>query len=166
VDSAELIFGALIVLVLLGVGGFYTWGQVRTLRGLGTTANFSPDERRYVRRQAWRRLTCSVLMVVFAVLLITFYSIEQGEPPRDDRAKAAAAGKDKEPSPAEREFVRRLSLYSLVLGTLLVAILCLAFWDMLATRRYTLRQLRQINDLHDAFEQQAARLRHPRNGQT
>ena len=33
-DWAELISGALLVLLLLGLGGYYTWRQLRTLRQL------------------------------------------------------------------------------------------------------------------------------------
>jgi hypothetical protein len=105
-------------------------------------------------------------MILFAVLLVSFYTAESAAPDEPDRPATTKPAKDKEPSPAERAFARRLSVYSLILGTLLIIILCLAFLDMLATRRYTLRQIRQMHAMQDAWvEKQSARLRHPGNGQ-
>ena len=59
----------LLVAVLLGLAAYFAWRQVHALRSLPGIPNLSDEDRRYVRGQAWRRLACSVLMAVLAVLL-------------------------------------------------------------------------------------------------
>ncbi len=69
-ETAELVFGSVLVVVLLSLAGYYGWRQVRTLRSLKSPDDRSAEERRFVRRQAWLRLVGSGLMVIFAGLLV------------------------------------------------------------------------------------------------
>ena len=65
----QLFFGIVIVLVLLGLAGYYAWRQVQTLRRLRWETELSEDDRRYTTRLAWRRLLCCGLMVLLAGLM-------------------------------------------------------------------------------------------------
>jgi hypothetical protein len=67
--KSEYVFGLLLVVLLLGMAGFFAWRQILTLRSLRTADDLSPEDWHYSRTQAWRRLLCSALMLVLAVLL-------------------------------------------------------------------------------------------------
>ena len=55
----QILFTSLLILVLVGLAAYYAWRQVQALRGLRHAENLPPEDRRYVRNQAWRRLACS-----------------------------------------------------------------------------------------------------------
>jgi hypothetical protein len=76
VEPSQIIFGGLLVVGLLGMAGYFIWRQARTLQWLRTANDLSPDERRYTRNQAWRRLLCSGLLVVLAGMLATSFVLE------------------------------------------------------------------------------------------
>ena len=69
VDNSELIFGGILVVVLLALAAYYGVRQIQTLRALRIADDRSLEERAYSRKQAWRRLISSVLMVILAGLL-------------------------------------------------------------------------------------------------
>ena len=48
-----------LVALLVIVAGYYTRIQIRTLRRTTPQYEMLPDERRFLRRQAWRRLVNS-----------------------------------------------------------------------------------------------------------
>jgi hypothetical protein len=166
VDNTELVFGALLVVLLLGLAGFYSWRQIRMLRTLGrdspgsSSSWFTVDERRYLRRQAWRRIASSVLMVLFAGLLVGSYFVEGALASLHEGAEQSA-----QPNPEQRAFIYFYSWYWIVGILLFFGILVLAAIDLLATRRFTVRQLKQMQDGHQVLlNQQAAQLRMRRNG--
>jgi hypothetical protein len=160
VDNTELIFGTLLVLLLLGLAGFYSWRQIRMLRTLARDHSFSTDERRYLQRQAWRRIACSVLMVIFAGLLVGSYFVEGNLDSLHQEA-----GQSSKPNSEQREFIYFYSSYWIVGILLFFGILVLAALDLFATRRFTLGQVKQMQDSHQVLlDQQAARLRGQRNG--
>jgi hypothetical protein len=147
----ELVFASALVVLLLAVGGFYAWRQVALLRKLGTSTE-APQERGFLRTLAIRRLVCSGLILVFAGLLCGSYFLE-GIVPHE------------KPTDEDERALYTFSVYWI--GTFLVflTILCLAALDVLATRRFTLRQLRHLHEQHDEMlAQQAARVRGRRNG--
>jgi hypothetical protein len=154
-----MVSAALLALVLLALAGYYTWRQVQLLRSLRAPHIYSPLERSFLHRQAWRRLVGSGLMLLFAVMLIGLYFVE-GQlsllPERPAKSKL---------TPEQVESIHLFSYYALALAVLFFAILFLAVFDLLATRRYTLRQLREMQEDHQAMlEEQGARLRGRRNG--
>jgi hypothetical protein len=158
VDYTEIVFGALLVLLLLGLAGFYSWRQIRMLRRLRSDRSFSNDERRYLRRQAWRRVACSVLMVLFAGLLVGSYFVEGGLGSLHE-----AAGQSPKPDQEQRAFIYFFLSYWILGILLFFGIVTLAAIDWFATRRFTLRQLKQMHESHQAMlDQQAERLRRQR----
>jgi hypothetical protein len=151
VDTAELVYASVLVVLLLAMGGYYFWRQVRILRKL----RFSTDtleDKRFVRTQAIRRLVCSGLILLFAVLLPASYLLE-GILPNGDATE--------EDKPALYAF----ESFWLGMLILILIFMCVAAIDLLAARRYTLRQLRKLDQQReDLFAQQAARVRSQRNG--
>jgi hypothetical protein len=162
----QIIFGVLLVIVLLGLAGFYSWRQWAVLRGLREARDLSPEDRRYMRRQAWRRIVCSALLVVMAGLLAGHYEFE------DRYRKIVAEGEanrlrgEKPELDAEgRQFLQLYQVYWLVTLVVLLAIITLAGIDLVAIRRYGRRHYRQIQaDRRAMIENEIARLRSQRNG--
>jgi hypothetical protein len=160
VEQTEIASGALLVAVLLGMAVFFMWRQWRALRA-DSNENQPSEDRRYSRMQAWRRLTCSLLMLVLAGLLVIWLS-SYGGAVQDlvDQGKG-----ENELEPGQRRLLgESLTLVNLMLMVLL-AIIALAGWDLLAIRRYGRRHLRQIQaDRRAMIEDQIARVRSQRNG--
>lgn len=166
-EISQVAFGTLLVAALVGMAGYYGWRQVQALRAL-RAAQEPPEDRTYIRRQAWRRLVGSVLMVVFACLFAGWFAfgmddlanqlVQQGE-------EAAAASDNPVMNAAQKQAFSLIGYYSI--GTLLVFLMLVvtAGVDVLAIGRYRRRQFKKIQDDRRAMiERQAARLRSQRNG--
>jgi uncharacterized membrane protein YcjF (UPF0283 family) len=141
--NLELTFGIALALVLVGLAGFFAWrqkGSLRSLRGQGT---LSPEDQRYHRNQAWRRVAGSVLMFVCAALIVAWFFLED----------------------SLNQSAEWFALYWITVLLLVLAILCLAGFEFLAIARFGLRHHRQIQaDRRAMLEDQVARLRSRRNG--
>jgi hypothetical protein len=165
VDIAEYAVGAVLVLILLALGGLYGWGQLWLLRRLRHQSEGSALEQSYLRSRAVRRLICSLLILLLAGLLVGSYFIERGLPPQDNKAEGKGADEAAGPDQEQRDFIRLFTGYWIGIFVLFLVILTLAAVDVLATRRFALRQLNQIDESQRVLlEQQAARLRGRRNG--
>ena len=70
------IFASVLVAVLLGLAGYFGRRQLQALRGLRSAEEMPPEDRRYVRNQAWRRLAGSALMVVIAGFFVGAFFVE------------------------------------------------------------------------------------------
>ncbi len=161
----EYTFAALIILMLLGLAGFYARRQLRLLGDLRRQTDLAPEDRRFYRGQAWRRLVGCALMLVMAGLLIGSYALGQ----EDQADQVAHAGKADGPRPAltpeNRQFLQRYSEFWILFTLVLLVLLGLAFVDLWSIRRYGKQQFRQIQAEHRAqLENQVARLRSQRNG--
>jgi hypothetical protein len=162
VETSQIVFSILLVVVLLGLAGFFGWRQLLTLRTLRTSVEISDEDRVYMRRQAWRRLACSLIMVILAGMLAAHYKLE---PQAIELAEKSARDTAYKPT-AEEEHTRLvyLTFWTVVLLLLLV-IIFLAAIDMLAIRRYGLRHYRQIQaDRRAMIEGELTRIRSMRNG--
>jgi len=167
VSTTQAIFSAVLIVVLLGLAAYYAWRQVQALRGLRGQENLPPEDRRYVRNQAWRRLACSGLMVVFAGLLGGSFFIEPIAQELINRGDAAQAENPEGPvfGADEKPFVRFFTAYWISALLVLLGMVVLALWDLLAIRRFGARQFRKLQaDRRAMIERQAARLRHEGNG--
>jgi hypothetical protein len=163
----ELIFAAMIVVVLLGMGGYYAWRQWQVLASLRHQDDLAPDDRAYQFAQAWRRLVGCFLMVVLAILLSASYLIGQ-EDQAQKLGQAPAAGAEEADPAADAAHRRLLGQYGkfwIVFSFILFLLVALAFWDILAIRRFGVRTYRRIqSDRRAMIEDQLARLRSQRNG--
>jgi hypothetical protein len=157
---AEFISGAVLVVVLLGLAGYFIWRQKKTLATLHRS-DLGPEDRLYVHKQVRRRLTCSVLMIVFAGMLIGWFFLEpevrQGAPEHQAAAQDARADR--------ANMLRLVTVYWIVALLIVFAILFLAGHDLLATARFGLRLQRQLEaEQRAVLESDASRLRQERNG--
>lgn len=165
----EYFFAALIIVVLLAMAAFYAWRQVRLLRQLPRQSDLAPEDRRYYRGQAWRRLVGCALMLVMAALLIASYGFGQEQQAEQvtHAGKAPSHGAKPPLTPEKRRFLEQYSRFWITFSLVLLAWVCLAFLDIWAIRRYGRRHFRQIQAEHRAqLENQVAQLRSQRNGHT
>lgn len=164
----EQVYAFILVAVLLGLAAFFARRQLQLLQSLKQEVDLSSEDRRYHHRQAWRRLTCCLLMTIFALMLAGSYVMgwnrqadELGEQANAARAVDAAA---KLEGP-QKEFVNFFSVYWIIATLVLLGMVFLAALDIFAIRRFGLRHYRQIqSDRREMIEREVAQLRSQRNG--
>jgi hypothetical protein len=150
----ELSIGLALAAILVVVAVFFGLRQRHTFTQLRQDAQMSAEDRLYYIKQIRRRLICSVLMIVFAGLLVGWFFLDKG-------ALTVAEG---EPLTEEaKESLRFITWYWIIALFVLLAILFLASFDFLATARFGLRRVRQLeNDRRAVLEMEAAKLRRRR----
>ena len=160
-ERTEIIFGALLVALLVGMAAFFMWRQWRTLRAPPSANHLSSEDRRYARTQVWRRLACSLLMLVLAALLATWLFSFEGPV----RALMLQDNREKELEPGQKQLLSQSLTHVSVMLVVLLAIIVLAGWDLFAIRLYSRRHMRQIQaDREAMIEDQLAGVRSQRNG--
>jgi hypothetical protein len=153
-----------LALVVSSLSLWYARRQWLALRRLREHPDLPFDELQRERRQSWRRLASSGMLVLIAVLLVV------AQIWLEDPAQRLAEARDRtDPPPAftqeERDLARLWLLTWLAILVLLFAVIVLAFFDLWAIRRYGKRQLRKIQDDRQAMiARQLRRLRAERNG--
>ena len=164
----QIIFGAVLVAALLFLSLYYGWRQVVALRRLRANPDLPAEERRYQHRQAVGRLVNSVLLLVLAALLtgIMAYLETPTQQLVQQHDEAVARGEaPPQLTPEQLRMVRVWGGWWVALLVVLFAVVVLAALDLLAIRRWGLRQFRKLQaDRRAMIERQAARLRHGRNG--
>ena len=159
--TLEFSYATAIVVVLLGLAGYFGRRQIQTLRGLKNQENLASEDRRYVRNQAILRLSSCVLMVAFAGMLAGAYLTNQQRRAVELGEQRQAA--DAPLNPEEKAFARQLAAYWIVMLLILLVIVLLAFFDLYAIRTYGRRHYRKIRDDRRAMiERQVAILRSQR----
>ncbi len=165
-SAHQMISTVILMVVLLGVGGFFFRRHLRTLRHVRTDPDLSDDDRAFARRQVVRRLVCSALMIALAVILGGSFFLEGTAQQLADQIQTSReAGQEAQLNPEQRRFSAVYLYYWM--GTLLVllSIIALAVLDIFSIRQYRWRQYRQIQEGRRAMiEGQLARLRSRRNG--
>jgi hypothetical protein len=165
VESVAPLIAWLLVLVTLGVAGYFGSQQVRTLRGLPARTDLAPDDHSYFRRQAWRRLAGCALLVAVATMLSAWYLSGQDVnfDHLGDVLQAQRAAGDHALRPDQEQARRFFVYYVNAMLLLLLALLVLAAFDLLAIRRYAARHSRSIRDDRRAMlERELANLRRER----
>lgn len=162
-----LLGGALAILLAL-IAWYYIRRSVRTLQTTTPAFEMLPNERRFLRRQAWRRLANSVLMLILAVLLATWYAAginNRADQLAEERVAQRVDGKAPPMNEEQKERGRFFAGYVIVMLSLLGVIVLMAGIDLFATRMYGLRELRQINsDRRAMLARQIDRWRQERDG--
>lgn len=162
---AQIVAGALLVILLVGVSGFFLGRQVQALRDLPRLP-VADEERRRLRHQTYRRLVCSSLLLLLGFLLAAALLFLEGPAQQlaIERDELFKAGRLTELTGPQRDFVRVWGWFWVVFLLLLMAVVFLAAFDIWATRRHALREHRKIQaDRRAMLEQQINRLRHERN---
>jgi hypothetical protein len=164
--ATELVYAVLIVVVLLGLAGYFAWRQLQTLRNLAKTENLSRDERRFQRAQAVRRLLSSGLMALLAAMLVGSYWVGQERHAQElGQAQVKDDGQQRVPDDEDRRFLTQYGTYWVIMVLILLMLVFLAFLDFLSIRRFARQQFRQIRDDRRAMiEREVAELRRLRNG--
>jgi hypothetical protein len=162
--SLGILTAALVILA-----GYYAWKCLRTLYRTGPQFEMLPDDRRFLRQQAWRRLINSGLTLILASLLAAPFLTglqTRAEQLGDEREQLRNEGRSAPFSPEQREFVRFYAGYWIIFLILLGAILAVAGVDVFATRRFAMTQMRRIQaDRRAMLERQLERLREERRGE-
>jgi len=167
INSISPLVAGLLVAVTLGIAALFGWQQIRSLRWLGADPEISDEDRRYFRRQAYRRLIGCGLLVIIGLLIGGYYV--SGLDDWATKLAERAAAKEATPQ-AEGDQARRLfAIYLIVVLMLLLALVIVAALDYWAIRGYGLRHLKQINtDRKAMLQEELAKLRQSRgqrNGQ-
>jgi hypothetical protein len=155
--------------VLLALAGYYGWRQVQVLRDLRRRDDLSVEDRRYMHRQARRRLVQCGLMVVFAGLLAGSFFVFGLEERASQLGNQVAEEPGQRPSfdPEQKRFVYTYTIYWIVALLVLMVLVWLAAVDLFAIRRFGMRHHRQIQeDRRAMIANEVARLRGQRNGHT
>jgi hypothetical protein len=164
------VFGALLVLLVLGLALFYGARQVRVLR---RPADSSPEEASYERARARRRLCTSLLLLLLGVqLAVTLVFLEEPAHQQGEEWKTLVdeARKRGEPvperTPEQRWFARVYGWNLIAMLLVLLAVVLLAGLDLWATRRFGIAQHRQIRaDRRAMIERQIEQLRSENRGE-
>jgi phosphatidylglycerophosphate synthase len=162
-------FGAIVILaaLLLGLAVYFGRQQLRALRGSPAPDALGSDDRRYVLRQAYRRLLCTFLMVVFAGMLIGWIFVEPGQRQVREEVRAAQAlDPNTRLTEEQKDTVRIMTAYWVGALLVLLVLLMIAALDFWSTVRYGLGQHRKLQAAQrDMLQQHAAHRRQERNGQ-
>lgn len=163
----QLLAGALLVVLLVAMSGFFLGRQLQVLRDLRRTGAATEDEERRLRRQTYRRLVCSSLLLLLGFLLAAalLFLEAPAQQLADERTAQDAAGQKAELTDAQRDFARLYSAFWVGFLLILMAVVFIAAFDLWATRRHALREHRQIQaDRRAMLEQQINRLRREGHG--
>jgi len=163
----QTVAGAMLVALLVGVSAFFLGRQMRALRQLRRSTG-AEDEDRRLRRQTYRRLVSSGLLLLLGFLLAAaMLYLETPAQQLADQADAfRSVGKEIELTPPQREFRSLYAWFWIVFLLILMTVVFLAAFDIWATRRYEVHERRRIQaDRRAMLEEQLGRLRHERNGQ-
>jgi hypothetical protein len=156
-----LVSGLVLTAVLLICAVLFVRPQVRLLRGPVRSPDLPEEERRYLRRQAWRRLVGCVLMLLLGVLLLgalLFLEVPS------QRIIDTHENPDQR-TPDERRFVLVYGWFWFAFLLLLLALVLLAGFELWSVRWRGLRERRQLlADRRAMLEHQIGRLREERNG--
>ena len=154
-----MVSGGVLVGALAVLSGFFAWRQVRLLRRLRGPHGLSDEEARWRRGQAWRRLVgCGLMLALAALLTWALLYLEGPSQLLADQGPPAD-------TPANRHFVFQYLLMWIVILLLVLAVVLLAAVDIWSTRRFSVRQRRQIlDDRRAMLEREIARHRREGNG--
>jgi hypothetical protein len=141
--NSEQISGLVLAVVLLALAAIFTWRQKRSLQALRELPALSPEDHRYHRNQARRRIAYAVLMLGCVALIVGWFFLED----------------------LLNQSVELFTLYWIAVLLLVLAMIFLAAFDFWAIARFGIRQHRQIQaDRRAMLENHAARYRSQRNG--
>jgi hypothetical protein len=167
VGWTQILFGAVLVLVLLFLAILYGVRQIVALRRLRAAEEMPLEERDYLRRRAWRRLLSSLLLLLLgAMLTVDLLFLEVPAQELADQREQLRQQGDTSPLNAEqRLFARRYGSFFVLFLLVLMVVVFLAALDYWATRRYGLGQHRKLlADRRAMIERELTRLRQQRNG--
>jgi amino acid transporter len=157
----------LIVLVTIVLAALFARQQLRTLRTLPANPDCPPEDRTYLRRQAYRRLAGCVLMVAIAGMMSAWYlnGYDAGIDAIGAARDAQKAAGDTRLRPEHESAGRFFVYYVNTMLLLILALLIITAFDVLAIRRFAVRHSRAIReDRRAMLERELAALRREKRG--
>ena len=158
-DPLELSFGIALTGLIVAIAVYFALQQRKTLAMLRHDTGLSLDDRRFWHQQVVRRVVSSVLLFLFAAMLVGWLLLAPG-------LDALRPPEPVEEMPeSTKESLRFFVGY--VIATLLVfgLVLLVAVIDLLATARYGARHRRLLeNDRRAALAEEVERLQRDRHG--
>lgn len=157
-----------IVVVLIGMAGFFAWRQWRAWQAMPRHSDLPLADRLYLTHQVWRRLAGCVLMVLLALMLGGWYVFDfDGQAAaltvRGNSADTVAEAMQR--GAAQQRFINFFSFYWIFTVLVLLGIVFIVALDVIAIRRFSMRHMRQIQSERRAMiEREVALMRSQRNG--
>jgi flagellar biosynthesis/type III secretory pathway M-ring protein FliF/YscJ len=168
VGWTQIIFGAVLVLVLLFVAILYIVRQIIALRRLRAAEEMPLEEHAYLYSRARRRLITSLLMFLLGGMLVVdllFLEVPAQQLADHQHERMQREGDVPPLDEEQRSFARVYGWFFIFFLIVLMVVVFMAALDYWATRRYGLRQHRKIMDDRRAMiEREISRLRRERNG--
>ena len=159
-STYELISVIVIVVLLLGIVGYFSWQEIRNLRRL--RADGGPDdERRRIRYRAWRRLVCCGLLLVLAGLFIGNYFVDTSREQIMEPGDEGGGPMNEQ----QQAFLHFYSFYWIALLLVLFAVIAIVGYDLWSLRRWSLREQRRLQQDHrEMLEHEVSLYLRQRNG--
>jgi hypothetical protein len=158
VNPVELVLGVGLAGLLVGVAIYYAWRQRRVTRQVRFDSDLSLEDRRFLHRQTIRRITCSVLMIGLAAMLVGWFFLEPDLRAIRPVAEGAKMTDD------ERESLQFITAYVIFALFLFMAIMVLALLDVMATARFARRHQRQLEqNRREVLAAEVSRMRQQRH---
>jgi hypothetical protein len=155
-----------LIVLLGGLAGYFAWRQLQTLRGVARNDNLPAEDRKYFRRQAWRRLVgCGLMLALLALMGGSFFIEGKAEQVAAEKKAARDRGEAGDLDPEQRLFMKFYGGYWIVILLFVIGLVAIAFADLVSIRRYGQRHYRKLQeDRRAMIERQVIRLRQERNG--
>ena len=141
----ELPVGASLAVLLVVIALYYGWRQVQSLRAMSRDVNVAFDERMYLVRQATRRISVSVLLLVIAGFLVAWFFVDHSGMPPEDFAQGNRPMTD-----AEKDAVRFVGMYWISALLVVFVVIMLAVFDLWATARFGYERRKKLEEARQA----------------
>ncbi len=141
----ELPVGVGLAVLLVAIALYYGWRQLQSMRALSRDVNVSFNERMYLVRQATRRVSISVLMLVIAGFLVAWFFLDHSGMPPEDFAQG-----DRPMTASEKDAVRFVGLYWISTLLVVFVIIVLAIFDLWATARFGYERRKRLEEARQA----------------
>jgi len=138
-------------LLVLGIGAGYR--QASALKRVRDERFMAEEDRKYIRRQAKRRLVISALLLVEGGMMSTYYlsGMDARMDAIPERNKAVGQAPADDPQDQDdKKFTRLAALYWIAIVLILAVFVGVALVDVWATRKYWMVRYREIKAEHEA----------------
>ena len=137
-------------MVLLGIGAGYR--QVSAIKRARSERFMAEEDRRYIRRQAKRRLVISALLLIEGGMLSTYYlsGMDARMDAIPERNKAEVQASADEVQDQDKRFTRLVAFYWIAVVLILAVFVGVTVIDVWATRKYWMTRYWEIKAEHEA----------------
>lgn len=160
----QIVFGAALVVVLLGSAAVFGYLQLRALARLRDDPDMPDDERSFERWRALRRLAGCALLAFMGVVL-TVQLVYTEAPAEEMAQKRGQFPPDEKPEPTdeEKEFIREWGWNWVAFMLALLVLVVLTAIDLFANWGRAVQLMRRLREERRAMiEEETARIREGR----